>query len=207
MATRNEFFGALCAAMGWEPTPWRLAVMDFWADQEDGGDKLGLMRRANNPFATTREDVAASRDLSYDNGNGPGNWNTIKLASGGVLHVGVYLTLADGVRATAQTINLSYYPNIRRSFRDQVGYPEVVSDYTSWVSEPYGQRIYQFMRTTTASREIPPVPATVDPKLEARVAVLEGLNPALQKRFALMRLALDADLPTVEAACAKLGLS
>ena len=158
--TPAGWYSALCTRMGWSPTAWRLAVLAFWAKQE-GMD----LQRSWNPFATTyhAEDVAESAE---DVGYGPGRWNSVG--------VGLYATPEAGVEATARTLELSHYPNIRAMFADQVGRPGIVGpkDFTTWVGSPvYGQRVLDFAVACNADRGYGS-PATV---LAARVARLEAL--------------------------------
>lgn len=145
--TRAEFFAGLLRRLGYEVTPWRLAVLDYWADME------GMpFERTWNPLATSRppgDDVFLS---SEDIGHGPGNWNSVP--------VRIYHDAVSGIEATAETLELSYYPNIRRSLRDQVGYSEIVPEFKTYVgSDAYGPNVLQFMRSSQASREpLSPVP-------------------------------------------------
>ena len=141
--TRDEFFAGLCKKFGWEATPWRLAIFDNWAQQE------GMpYDRTFNPLATTRLSPNTHLNTSYDNGFGPGNWNSVP--------VRVYATAADGITATFETLQLAYYPNIRRCFTDQKGYPEAVSEFTTYVgSQSYGQRVVDFMNSSTADKGTP----------------------------------------------------
>lgn len=143
--TPEAFFAAVCRGMGWEPTPWRVAVFLYWAGRESGGQ---LFTRARNPLATTWRSDDTPLDLTFNNGNGRGNWNSIG--------VRVYESYDAGVRATVNTLSLHYYPNIRRCFEDQRGYPEAVGprDFTSWIGPDtqYGQAVVDFMNSTTASR-------------------------------------------------------
>ena len=101
--------------------------------------------RTFNPLATTRLSPNTQLNKSYDDGFGPGNWNDVP--------VRVYATAADGVTATFETLQLDYYPNIRRCFADQDGYAEAVAEFTTYVgSQSYGQRVVEFMKSTTASK-------------------------------------------------------
>ena len=137
--TLDEFFRAICAALGWPATPWRLAVMKMWATRE------GMpFERTWNPWATTQP---GDLDLTYDNGYGPGNWNWVP--------VRVYRTPEAGIKATVETLTNGYYPNILRCFADQTGYQEAVGprDFTSWVgSASYGQAVVDFMNACTESK-------------------------------------------------------
>lgn len=137
--TLDEFFTAICSALGWTATPWRLAVFNFWAARE------GMPESTNNPLATTQ---FGDLDLTYDHGYGPGNWNWVP--------VRVYRTPAAGIQATVETLTNGYYPNILRCFADQTGYQEAVGprDFTSWVgSASYGQSVVDFMNSCTESKE------------------------------------------------------
>lgn len=176
--TLTEYFTALCRAMGWEPTPWRLDVFGYWAQQE------GMpFERSWNPLATTRQ----APELRYSNediGYGPGNWNGVP--------VKLYATPEDGIEATRQTLMLDYYANIRRAFTDQVGYSEVVGprDFTSWVgSDAYGTRVLTFMRNTPASREVTPAAASTSPTDDILLALFAGkeqlgTRPTMAERLA-----------------------
>jgi hypothetical protein len=147
---QTDFFVQLCARMSWDPTPWRLGVFNFWANNEfadtDGNGNNQLFDNCFNPLATTR----TGPNLHYkplDLGFGPGNWNNVPVKN--------YLTFEDGLQATYETLQLSYYQNIRKCFTNQDGYPEAVgpNDFTSWVGSPaYGASVVQFMQTTTASK-------------------------------------------------------
>lgn len=142
--TLEEFFIEVCNKMGWSPTPWRLEVFKFWAKME-GVPFTTLW----NPLATTRVSSNLKYNLKFDNGNGPGNWNSVP--------VKVYASAADGVEATVQTLKLDYYPNIRKCFEDQRGYAAAIGprDFTSWVgSEAYGSKVVDFMNQTTAPKRV-----------------------------------------------------
>lgn len=164
--TPDEWYGGLCQRMGWPPTAWRKAVMAFWAQQE------GMpFAQTFNPFATTYHGAGVT-DSPQDIGFGPGRWNKVG--------VGIYASPSDGVEATALTLSLSYYANIRKAFADQTGYPSIVGpqDFTTWVgNNVYGQRILDFMLTCTADRGYAAAtPATTDPALTKR---LDDLTLAL----------------------------
>lgn len=137
---RQEFFTQLCGQLGFEPTPWRLAVFDFWATQEN------MPEETNNFLATTQP---GDLNLAFNKGYGPGNWNSVP--------VRVYRTAEAGVQATRETLTNGYYPNILRCFRDQIGYNEAVGprDFVSWVGqEDYGRRVVDFMNACTADKEM-----------------------------------------------------
>lgn len=137
--TMDDFFVRVCEELGLKPTSWRLAVFGFWASRESPGQ---LFTKARNPLATTYDNTTYVKfDLSYNNGNGPGNWNSVP--------VKVYATYEDGIIATARTLKLSHYENIRRCFRDQRGYQEAVQDFMTWIGPDaqYGQRVVDFMNS------------------------------------------------------------
>lgn len=145
----DSFFTALCRGMGWEPTPWRIDVFTFWAQQEGM-----LYERTFNPLATTRTGPGITLQ-SLDMGFGPGNWNSVP--------VRMYATEESGVEATRQTLLLDYYVNVRRCFADQRGYPEAVGprDFTSWVgSNVYGQRIVDHMNASKVAKTMFTPPAS-----------------------------------------------
>jgi hypothetical protein len=178
--TRDELFGALCGKFGWEATPWRLAVFESWAQQE------GMpFERTFNPLATTRLSANTHLNTSYDEGFGPGNWNSVP--------VRVYATAADGITATFETLSLDFYPNIRRCFADQRGYVEAVSEFTTYVgSQSYGQRVVEFMNTTTAGKGGPDAMALVRDVVKAtygseeRMRTLLANNAPLEQRMSHM---------------------
>jgi hypothetical protein len=147
----TEFFTALCGKFGWEPTPWRLAVFAEW--HRDEGMPL---EKTWNPLATKRLSPDTPLNLTYDNGFGPGNWNS------GLVRV--YATPEAGIQATYETLALSYYTNIRRSFADQKGYPEAVGEFATWVgSVKYGQELVDFMNNLSrVADEIDPHLVTFD---------------------------------------------
>ena len=98
-----------------------------------------------NPLATTRLSPNIHLNTAFDIGYGPGNWNAVP--------VRVFLTPLDGIQATYETLALGFYVNIRRCFADQVGYPEAVPEFTTYVgSAAYGQHLVDFMNTTTAAK-------------------------------------------------------
>jgi hypothetical protein len=189
----DEYFTGVCRGLGFAPTPWRLAVLKFWGGQESPGQ---LFTEAWNPLATTRD---GELNLAFDNGNGPGHWNSVP--------VKVYANAAAGICATVETLKLSFYPNIRRCLADQASYPEAVADFATWVgSDEYGRRIVEFMTTTTASRAegAEPEPAIAAAWTEERIRAIareEALkvltpvngsgvvNPALDRLEALLRAA------------------
>ncbi len=153
---RNEFFAEVCRRLGWEPTPWRLAVFSEWARLE------GMpYERTYNPLATTRLGPSTPLDTSFDIGFGPGNWNAVP--------VRVYRDAASGVAATVETLGLSYYPNIRRCFADERGYDGAVPEFATYVGgEAYGPVMVKFMRSLPAAK-----PSA--PPLTERVARLERI--------------------------------
>lgn len=138
--TRDEFFVAVCQRMGWTATPWRIAVFSHWAQQE------GMpFDQTFNPLATTRLSSRTALNQTYDIGYGPGNYNSVP--------VRVYASAADGIQATVETLQLDYYPNIRRCFADQTGHPEAVPEFTTYVgSVAYGERVVAFMSSTDADK-------------------------------------------------------
>jgi hypothetical protein len=138
--TRDEFFAAVCTKFGWAATPWRLAVFSHWATQE------GMpFDETFNPLATTRLSDATKLNKGFDIGFGPGNWNGVP--------VRVYASGPDGVQATFETLSLDFYPNIRRCFTEQKGFAEAVKEFTTYVgSESYGQRVVEFMNTSSAGK-------------------------------------------------------
>jgi len=192
----EEFFRALAAALKLAVTPRLRGFLTTWAKYE------GVPVWIWNPLATTQLGRRSTRDIGY----GPGKWNTANPPLG----VGIYADLQAGAEATAATITNGYYPELVATLlRGGViaDRQKLVAEINTWGTHGFATLINSgWDAPLVAGPDPEPVPATVDPKLEARVAALEGLNPALQKRFALMRLAMDADLPTVEAAYTKLGL-
>jgi hypothetical protein len=162
----DTFFALLCGAMEWTPTPWRMAALREWARHE--GMPLAT---TFNPLATTRRSPAAVRNAAYDFGFGAGIWNSVG--------VGVYRDMAAGVAATAETLQLPYYPNIRRCFVDENAYDEAVAEFATYVgSEAYGTALVAYMAS------LPPDP---DPD-QAEVALLLRLFSGDE----------EADLPLTE---------
>lgn len=153
---RDAFFAEVCRRMGWEPTPWRLAVFAEWARRE------GMpYSRTFNPLATTRLSPNTPLDASFDIGYGPGNWNGVP--------VRVYRDAEAGIAATVETLSLPYYPSIRRCFAAEQGYEEALPGFATYVgSEAYGRELIEFMRSLPPSRPAPP-------PLEERVARLERI--------------------------------
>lgn len=190
-----DFFKGVCQGLGLEATPWRVAVLEFWAGQEH--HEGTLFKVGFNPLATTQN---GDLNLSFDNGNGPGNWNSVP--------VRVYASPAAGIRATVETLTNGFYPNILRCLKDQTGYPEARGprDFTSWVgSDGYGQRVIDFMNSSKASKGLSPsgVLTEADVRRIAReeaVAIFGELNKALQHRLQLERLAQDSDSVLVDRA-------
>ena len=135
--TRLDFWTKLLGKMLLPVTDWRIAVFEFWANQE------GMpYDKTFNPLATTYLDNSIARRSTIDIGFGPGKWNTA--AGNGV---GIYATENDGVQATFETLKLSYYDNIRKMFLEQKPNLDIVGphDFTSWVgSNEYGKRIYDY---------------------------------------------------------------
>lgn len=157
--TQDEFFAELCRSLGWEPTPWRVAVFNFWAQHE------GMpFARTFNPLATTRLSANTPLDQAFDIGFGPGTWNSVG--------VRVYRDVAAGIAATAETLSLPYYPNIRRCFADQAGYDDAITEFRTYVgSDAYGRRVIDYMKALTAAK-------AAGPSLEERVARLERIVAA-----------------------------
>ena len=92
-----------------------------------------------NPLATTRVSTAAVRNAAYDIGYGPGNWNSVG--------VGVYRNPAAGIAATAETLQLDYYPTIRRCFADETALDGAVAEFATYAgSDAYGHQVVEFMR-------------------------------------------------------------
>ncbi len=154
---RAEFFTALCKRLGLDATPWRLAVFDFWAQQE------GMpFAQTFNPLATT---MTGDLDTTFNQGYGPGNWNSVP--------VRVYRTAEAGVTATYETLINGYYENILRCLADQKGYEAAVKphDFFSWVgSESYGQRVVDFMNTTDAAKGSD----VTDPRIDRLERIVAG---------------------------------
>lgn len=157
--TERDFAAAVCEGMGWQATPWRVGVLLFWGGNEfpdeDNNGNSDLFDQAFNPLATTRLSANTALNLNFNNGNGPGNWNDVP--------VRVYASFEDGVRATVETLQLSYYQWIRKCFEDQTGYQQAVgpNDFTSWVgSAAYGQRVVNFMNTYTGSKVLEVIGST-----------------------------------------------
>lgn len=142
MVNEEEFFTGVLGGLdgGMPSTPWRLAVFSEWHRHE--GMPLG---DTWNPIATTWLSDNTPLNLTWNVGYGPGNWNSVP--------VRVYLNPDSGIRATYQTLNLDYYPNVRRCFRDQTGYQEAVNELATYVgSVAYGQQLVNFMNTCTESK-------------------------------------------------------
>lgn len=144
----SEFWAGVCRGLGWEPTPWRIAVFTEWHRFE--GMPLG---ETWNPIATTRLSPNTPLNSDYNIGYGPGNWNGVP--------VRVYRDATAGITATVETLALDYYPNIRRCFMDQAPNPEALPEYTTYIGSvvAYGQSLLDFMARCSASKGEPPAPA------------------------------------------------
>ena len=173
--TIDDFFAVLCTRMGWRPTPWRVDIFKFWAVQEGMN-----FERTWNPLATTWHSADIPENPE-DIGFGPGKWNDLDRMDGKAgAGVRMYASAMDGVEATARTLELSYYANIRKAFADQTGYPSITGplDFTSWVgSDVYGQRVLQRMLTSSASRgyDTPLPSGSIDPSILKRLARIEHI--------------------------------
>lgn len=151
-------------------TPWRSEFLDFWALQE------GMSYdKTFNPFATTWLSTDVNLNNLYNIGYGPGNWNSVP--------VRVYASQHDGVKATFNTLQLSYYNNIRKAISEQKINPDIVGpkDFTSWVgSDAYGKAILAHMLAfEVKSGSEPVVTPVLDPVTE--------LNNAVTKRLQLLQ--------------------
>jgi hypothetical protein len=198
------------AGLGMEATPKRLAMMLAWAAQEGISNGSNATRHLNvhwNPLATTRQGTRYPRNLDFNNGNGPGNWNTIRLSGGGTIHVGVYRDRETGIRATVDTLLQSYYPNIRESLRRETGLDAAVADFATYVgADSYGERLIAQWKSIGGVTEMP-APAPPDDGEEDEMAAMDAvreLNAALVKREQIRGVASLPDLPTVEKAHAAL---
>jgi hypothetical protein len=169
--TRMDFWVKLLGKLALPATDWRIAVFEFWAQQENMP-----YDRTFNPLATTRISPAIALNTSYDIGFGPGNWNHVP--------VRVYATENDGVQATFETIQLSYYENIRKMLLEQKPNLGIIgpNDFTSWVGpdNPYGQRVYDY------ALSLPPpsvtIPATVF-SAEQRAEVMKMIEFFVSSSF------------------------
>ena len=169
----DTFFKGVLVLMGLPETEWRLNAFAYWASRE------GVPLYINNPLATTWLSPDTALNLDYDSGYGPGNWNWVP--------VRVYDTVADGQRATFNTLQLGYYPWIRKCLQDQTGYDEAVqpNDFKKWVgSIAYGQAVVDHWRAATWD------------KGEVQDGVntyAQELNAAVVKRLDLIGLASRTD--------------
>jgi hypothetical protein len=191
--TRDEFFAAVCQKFGWQPTPWRLAVFNHWATQE------GMpFDTTFNPLATTRLSDATPLNLGFSEGYGPGNWNGVP--------VRVYASPESGIEATFETLALGYYDNIRRCFTDQAGYPDAVPEFTTYVGNvSYGQRVVDFMNSTTASKgddEMTPEQAR---QLAAVYFTMYGGDPAVETDYIARQVGVAQSITSMEGALNRLS--
>ena len=186
---QTAFFKDLCVRMGWEPTDWRLEALAEWNRME------GMPMWTYNPLATTWPDgTTTRRDKSYNIGYGPGKWNNANAPLG----VGVYATRADGVEATAKTLEQSYYPNIRECFEVQDGLMSALGEFATYVgSEAYGAALLQFMQASTADKGggSTQVPAPETPDFAGQIT---SLNRAVMQRMDLFAMASHADYEVVK---------
>lgn len=130
----SSFFSEVCQGLGWEASPWRLAVFSEW-HRHEGMD----IERTHNPLATTWISDDTPMNLAFNVGYGPGLWNSVP--------VRVYRDAQSGIRATVNTLALGYYVQVRRCFADEAGYDEAVPELATYVgSWAYGQALVQFMK-------------------------------------------------------------
>lgn len=195
----EEFFLALCAELRLAVTPRLRGFLTTWPKHE------GVPVWIWNPLATTQ----LGRRSKVDIGSGPGKWNNANPPYG----VGIYEDLLAGAQATAQTITNGYYPELMQSLLRGgviVNRSALVAEINKWGTSGFASLINSGWDAPLISVDPPPVPATVDPAIKGELEALRSanaaLNSALIKRFAIIRIALDPDLPTVEEAARKLGL-
>lgn len=170
MTDELKFWVGLCAKMGLAPTEYRVAVFDEWERLEDRSGHL--LPLAWNPLATSRLSDATPLNMGYDIGYGPGNYNWVP--------VRVYKNMEAGIQATYETLQLSYYPNVRLAFVEQAASAAAAKEIDeSWVGSPpgvpsYGHNLIEFMYASTASKTAlvtgDPIPPDTD-----RIARLERL--------------------------------
>lgn len=193
----EEFFLALCAELRLTVTPRLRGFLTTWPKYE------GVPVWIWNPMATTQIGHRSTVDV----GSGPGKWNTANPPNG----VGIYEDLYAGAQATAATITNGYYPELMATLlRGGViaNALTLSAEIQKWGTTGFADLIRSgWSAPLIGGPDTNTVPANVDTDMLKRVAVLEGtvallleMNPALQKRFAMIRLALDPDLPTVEQA-------
>ena len=203
MADRDEsggvmtevFFLALCAALGLAVTARLRGFLTTWPKHE------GVPVWIWNPLATTQ----LGRRSTVDIGSGPGRWNNANPPYG----VGIFADLQAGADATSATIQNGYYPNLVTTLQNGGAIQNrlaLSAEIDKWGTTGFAALIRGGWDAPLIGGEPVPTPATADPALATKAQV-EELNAALQKRFALIRLAFDPDLPTVEAAVAKLGIT
>jgi hypothetical protein len=196
----EAFLGEVLAGLGFEATPKRVAMMLAWAAQEGISNGSNASRHLSvhwNPLATTRSGMRYPRNRDFDNGNGPGNWNTIRLAGGGTIHVGVYRDRETGIRATVDTIAQDYYANIRESLRRETGLDAAVGDFETYVgADSYGARLVAQWKSIggAAGTSAPPAEEEEDEMADSE------LREAMAKREEIRAVASNMDLPTVERA-------
>jgi hypothetical protein len=191
----EPFMAEVLAGLGMEATPKRLAMMLAWAAQEGISNGSNPTRHLSvhwNPLATTRAGARYPRNLDFDNGNGPGNWNTIRLAGGGTIHVGVYRDRETGIRATVDTIAQDYYVNIRESLRRETGLDAAIPEFATYVGpDSYGARLVAQWKSIGGE---PPEAGEEDEMADTE------LREAMAKREEIRAVASNMDLPTVERA-------
>lgn len=196
----EEFFAEVLALLGMESTPVRVAMLVSWSRYEGMLDGSTPDRRLSvhwNPLATTSAHAPIKLNPNFNVGHGPGNWNSVP--------VRVYLTAADGIRATADTIALDWaYPTIRACLRDVAAYPEAKADFRTWVGpEPnynYGPAVLLEWRQIIAAAGATPPPVTPPATGGADLV----LRQAMAMREDIRAVASNLDLPTVERAHAAL---
>lgn len=123
-AQLDSFFARVLEILGMPVTRWRLDAFEVCQHYE------GTPPYIWNPLDTTQPN-AAWENLNYDNGNGPGNWNTLS-GPGYVAHVKVYKDQESGAQATAATLRLSYYTDWIAAFNRQRGDSSVYDDLRTW---------------------------------------------------------------------------
>ena len=168
--------------MGWEPTPWRLAVFREWHRHE------GMpLETTWNPLATTRLSDKTPINTAYNIGYGPGNWNRVP--------VRVYRDPEAGITATVETLALSFYPNIRKCFETQTSWEAALPEFKTYIgSEAYGRAMLDFMAKTPVAQPPPAPPAP--PVKQPWETLFDQANSAAMKRLDLIHLG-SGDFDTV----------
>ena len=188
MIILEDYERALCVEADWPPTTATLVVMSYWNHLEGGDNPNGLMLDHGwNIWMTTWPDGPDTRRSTENIGFGPGKWNNANPPLG----VGIYASMMDGIRATIKTIRAdSRYAPIDQTFTKSQYIEGFRNAIITWIgSEAYSDSLDRLARIQYTP-QVPPVPSPTP----------DDINSALQKRFAIIRLANDPELWKVEQA-------